>query len=403
MSFLTKLSIDDLDLSGHKVVVRVDYNVPIDKGIIQDDRRIRETLPTIRKILNSGGIPILMSHLGRPEGKFDFSFTLSPIAKRLEELIGRPVTFVPDCIGDVARKVRENAKPGDIILLENLRFHPEEEENDENFARELAGNADIYIDDAFGTSHRAHASMVGITKFVKYSAMGYLLKKEIDMLGGVIANPKQPFVAVIGGRKVSSKIAVIENLLDKCDRILIGGSMAWTFFASIGIKMGTSVIEYDRLDIARRTLEKAEAHAGLGGKIFLPIDTVVTDQINENGIRRVVDYEHVPEDMFAVDIGPDTTARFKKELENAETIIMNGPVGVFEVDQFSIGTHEVLKSIAERVDKGAIGVIGGGESAAAVQKFGLADRMSHLSTGGGASLALLEGKPLPAVEALSEK
>ena len=398
-----KLTIDDVDIFGQKVMVRVDYNVPIENGIIQDDRRIRASLPTIRKILSENGIPILISHLGRPNGKRNDSLSLAPIAGKLSELLGKPVTFVRDCIGDEARTARKRAIPGDIFLLENLRFHIEEEENDDDFARELLGEVKIYVNDAFGTCHRVHASVVAITKYAEYDVAGYLLNKELEMLLRLIENPKRPFTSIVGGAKVSSKIGIIENMLDKCDRILIGGGMAWTFFSSLGIDQGQSLVETDRLDVARRILEKAEAHFGLGGRIFLPIDTIVTDDITGNGIRKVVPYDHVPHGLEAVDIGPDTVSRYKEEISNSNTIVMNGPLGVFEVDKFSIGTREVLKSIAERVDQGGIGIIGGGETAAAAAKYGLADRMTHISTGGGASLKLLEGKSLPGVDALRDR
>ncbi len=404
MSYLSKLTIDDLeDIRGKQILTRVDYNVPLDGDEIHDDRRIRATLPTIRKILEEGGIPVLMSHLGRPGGKYNKSLSLEPVAKRLGELIGRPVTFLADCIGDEAHKRREQAVEGDVLLLENLRFHPGEEDNDETFSRKLADNAEIYINDAFGTSHRAHASMVGVTRFTKIAAAGYLLKREIEMLAGLLERPEHPFVAIIGGVKVSTKIGVLENLMAKCDRILIGGSMACTFLASLGIPQGQSLIEEDRLDIARHILEKAESGAELSGKILLPIDETVTDNISEDGLKRVVEYDQVPSNMIAVDIGPDTVTRYRKEIENAKTIIMNGPMGVFEIDKFSEGTREILKSISTAVDNDAIAVIGGGDSASAARKFGFEDRVTHISTGGGASLKLLEGAPLPGVEALTNK
>ncbi|RKZ30281.1 phosphoglycerate kinase [bacterium] len=403
MSYMNKISIDDLELAGKQVLVRVDYNVPISDGQIKDDRRIRATLPTIRKLLEAGAIPVLMSHLGRPDGKRDVSLSLEPVAKKLGELIGRPVTFVSDCIGEEARIARERATKGDILLLENLRFHKGEKENDEAFSKELAGDAEIYINDAFGTSHRAHASMVGVTRFVKTAAAGYLLKRELDMLVGLLENPQRPYIAVIGGSKVSSKIGILENLLEKCDRVLIGGSMACTFLTSLGIPQGESLVEHNSLDVARQILEKAEEFDVPGGKVFLPIDEVVTDQINDNGIKRVEAYDQIPSNLKAVDIGPDTVARYRTELETAGTIIMNGPMGVFEINKFAEGTREILKVLAARVENGATAVLGGGDSAAAAAKFGFQDRMTHISTGGGASLKLLEGSPLPGVEALTDK
>jgi len=404
MDFKNKLTIDDIDIRGKHVFVRVDYNVPLDEnGIIQDDRRIRATLPTLRKIINDGGLPIIASHLGRPKGKYVSGLSMEPVARRLEQLLGRPVTFLPDSSGEIVLRARKEAQTGDVILLENLRFHKEEERNDPDFAKQLAGYADLYINDAFGACHRAHASISAIQDYVEVAAAGYLLKKEMEMLGKLLVDPEKPFVAIIGGAKISSKIGIIEHLMDKTDKILIGGAMSYTFFKSLGIDVGDSLVEDDKLDVARHILEKAEAHKGIGGRIFLPIDAVVTDDISDKGVRKVVNYEEIPHNMGGVDIGPNTIERYKKEIKGCETIVINGPLGVFEIDQFSRGTREILTAIANHVENGGIGIIGGGDSAAAARKFGLADKMTHVSTGGGASLKLMEGKPLPGIEALTDK
>lgn len=404
MSHLKKKTIDDIDFAGHKVMVRVDFNVPMKDGEIVDDRRIRASLPTLRKIIAGGGIPIIMSHLDRPGGKVVPELSLRPVAKRLEELLGRPVTFIPDELSKAAINVRDHGMQGDVFLLENTRFYPGEKENDPEFSKVLAGHADIFINDAFGTAHRAHASTVGITKYMKVSAMGYLVKRELDVLVGLLLEkPKRPYIAIIGGVKVSSKISLLNSMMDKCDKILVGGAMASTFFGSLGISQGSGPVEEDKYDVARQILEKTESVEPYKGHMLLPIDQVVTDEISENGKREVYPYDQVPQDVMVADIGPDSIARFKKELDAAQTIVMNGPVGVFEIEQFAIGTKELLKKIAERVSKGAVGVIGGGDTAAAVKKFNLADQMTHISTGGGASMTLLEGSTLPAVEALSDK
>ncbi len=403
MSHLRKKTIDDIDFGGHKVMVRVDFNVPLENGIIADDRRIRATLPTIRKIVSGGGIPIIMSHLDRPGGKYVPELSLRPIAKRLEELLGRPVTFIPDDLSEAAINVRDHGMQGDVFLLENTRFYSGEEKNDPEFAKTLAGHADIFINDAFGTAHRAHASTVGITKYMGVSAMGYLVKKELDVLIGLLEKPKRPYIAIIGGAKVSSKISLLNTLMEKCDKIMVGGAMASTFFGSLGISQGNGPIETDKFEIAREILEKTESVEPYKGHLLLPIDQVVTNELSKKGTRDVYPYDQVPEDVMVVDIGPDSVARFKKELNSAQTIMMNGPVGVFEIDKFAVGTRELLKKIAERVSEGVTGVIGGGDSAAATARFGLSEQMTHISTGGGASLKLLEGSSLPAVEALSDR
>jgi len=403
MSHLRKKTIDDIDFAGHKVLVRVDFNVPIENGVIGDDHRIRAALPTLRKIIAGGGIPIILSHLGRPKGKFVPELSLRPVAKRLEELLGKPVTFIPDTIGENAIKIRDHGMQGDIFLLENTRFHIEEEQNDPDFSRELAGHADIFINDAFGTAHRAHASTVGVTKYMHVSAMGYLVKREMDILVGLLEEPKRPYVAVIGGAKVSSKLPLLKSLLERCDKVIVGGAMASTFLGSLGISQGCGLIEKDRFDTARDILELTDSVELYEGHLLLPIDQLCTDEISANGITKVFSYDQVPDDLKVIDIGPDSIARFKDELDKAETIVMNGPMGIFEIEKFATGTREILKKIAERVSKGAVGIIGGGDSAAAAVKYNLADQMTHISTGGGASLKLLEGASLPGVDALTNR
>jgi 3-phosphoglycerate kinase len=403
MSHLRKKTIDDIDFAGHRVMVRVDFNVPMENGAITDDRRIREALPTIRKIVSGGGIPIIMSHLGRPDGKYNPDFSLRPIAKRLEELLGRPVTFIADELSQDAINAREHALQGDIFLLENTRFYPGEETNDPEFSKFIAGHADIFVNDAFGTAHRKHASTVGITNYMKVSVMGYLVKKEMDILVGLLEEPKRPYLAIIGGSKVSSKLPLLNSMMDKCDKILVGGAMASTFFGSLGISQGCGPVEKDKFDTARAILEKTESVEPYRGHMLLPIDQVVTNEISPSGFTKIYPYDQVPEDVMVADIGPDSIARFKTELDTAQTIVMNGPVGVFELEQFATGTRELLKKIGERVSQGAVGILGGGDSAAAAAKFGLEDQMTHISTGGGASLKLLEGSKLPAIEALSDR
>ncbi|MCK5833424.1 phosphoglycerate kinase [bacterium] len=403
MSYLSKLTIEDLSCKGKRVLIRVDYNVPLENGIIQDDGRIRATLPTIRKIIDDGGIVFLLSHCGRPKGRRNSDLSLRPVAERLSELIGLKVKFVDDCIGLKVKEVRASAQPGDVILLENLRFYPGEEENDEVFAQKLAGDADIYIDDAFATTHRKHASMVAVAKFVPVSALGYLVLREMEMLEGLVANPKRPFIAIIGGIKVSSKLGMVEYLLDRCDEILIGGPMACTFFESLGVMSGSSFCEHDKIDVAHQILEKAGSMIPNSGKLLLPLDAIVSNKISMEGTKVVASYDSIPEDLTIADIGPDTIARFKKQLESAQTIIMNGPLGAFEVDKFSHGTREIFKSLAERYENGATVVLGGGDTTSAARKYGMEDRVTHISTGGGASLKVLEGKPLPAIEVLTER
>ena len=407
---MSKMTVRDIDLKNKKVLVRADFNVPQDANLnITDDTRIRATLPTIRYLLENGAKKIiLMSHLGRPEGKVVEKYSLKPVAIRLKELLGEPVKFLNDCapgfigeagarscaVGDNLKQEIDQSKEK-VILLENLRFHAEEEANDANFAKHLASLADIYVNDAFGTAHRAHASTQGVTHYLK-SAAGFLLEKEIEYLGNAVQNPQRPFMVILGGAKVSDKIGVIENLLPKCDAILIGGGMAYTFLKAQGNTIGNSKLEKDKIDLAKSILDKAEQ---LNKNILLPVDNVVVDNIDANAKIEIVG-ENIPKGKIAVDIGPKTISLFKDKLKNAKTIVWNGPLGIFEMDAFSKGTQEIAKFIS---GLGATTIIGGGDTAAAVAKFKLEDKMTHISTGGGASLEFLEGKTLPGIAALSEK
>lgn len=398
---MQKLTIDDLELKDKKVLVRVDFNVPLDeKKVVADDKRIVESLPTIKKILQDGGKAILMSHLGRPKGKKVPEMSLAPVAKRLEKLLGKPVKFVSDCIGPDVEQAVSELKSGECILLENLRFYPEEEKNDPEFAKKLASLGEIYINDAFGTAHRAHASTEGVTKYFKQCAAGYLMQKELKFLGMALTNPQRPFVAILGGAKISGKIDVISNLLDKVDALLIGGGMAFTFNKALGKEIGKSLLEPDKIDLAKDILKKAEDKK-LNFK--LPEDFVVAPEAKEEISSKIVDKDSIPKDWQGLDIGPKTLEQFSKELDKAKTVVWNGPMGVFEVNQFAKGTVRIAEELAKITSKGAITIVGGGDSAAAVAKAGLEKKLSHISTGGGASLEFLEGKTLPGVAALTDK
>lgn len=391
-------SIDSLSLAGKRVLVRVDFNVPLDDaGRITDDNRIRESLPTIRKITESGGRAILMSHLGRPKGEPKKEFSLAPVAGRLAELLGRDVPLAPDCIGRETEEMAEGMKDGDVLLLENLRFHAEEEKNDPEFAKGLARLADVYINDAFGTAHRAHASTAGVADYVAEKGMGYLIRKELKFLGEAIDTPERPLVAILGGSKISGKIDVINALLDKCDTILVGGGMIFTFLKAQGKEIGKSLVEEDRIDMAQELLEKASAK---NVRLLLPEDVVVADRFAEDARTETVSVEAIPSDMMGLDIGPETRKTFADVITGAKTVVWNGPMGVFEMEPFAAGTRAVAEALAAATDNGAVTIVGGGDSAAAIAQFGMEEKVSHVSTGGGASLEFLEGKELPGVTAL---
>lgn len=397
---MNKLSIEDLELKGKKVLVRVDFNVPLDENLkITDDIRIVSALPTIKKIIDEGGKAILMSHLGRPKGEKKTEFSLKPAALRLSELLDKDVRFAPDCVGDEVKAIVSGLKNGDVLLLENLRFHNAETKNDPEFSKQLAELGDIYVNDAFGSAHRAHASTEGVTKYIDICASGYLMQKELEFLGKAIANPERPFTAILGGAKISGKIDVIENLLPKVDTLIIGGGMAYTFIKAMDYDIGKSLLEEDRINMAKNILEKAENSAV---KFLLPTDVVIADEFSNDSPKQTVDIDMIPSDKMGMDIGKKTTGIFVEEILNSKTIIWNGPMGVFEFDNFAAGTNAVAKALVEATEKGAVTIIGGGDSAAAIKKAGLADKVSHVSTGGGASLEFLEGKQLPGVIALTD-
>jgi phosphoglycerate kinase len=398
---MNKLTINDIDLKNKKVLVRVDFNVPLDDNLkITDDIRITSSLPTIKKIVSDGGMAILMSHLGRPKGKPNPKYSLKPVAERLSQLLGKNVKLAPDCIGDQVKALVNAMKPGDVILLENLRFHEEEEKNDPAFAKQLAELGDVYVNDAFGSAHRAHASTEGLTKFISVSVAGYLMQKELDYLGGAIDNPKRPYLAILGGAKISGKIDVIMNLFSKVDSMIIGGGMAYTFYKAEGKEIGTSLLEAEKIDVAKQVLEKAKTSKM---KLLFPVDVVVAKEFNNDSPSEVVSIDKMPSDKMGLDIGPESIKLFREEILKSKTIVWNGPMGVFEMDNFAKGTDAVAQALVEATGKGAITVIGGGDSAAAIAKAGLADKVSHVSTGGGASLEFLEGKILPGVAALTDK
>ncbi len=394
---MNKLGIEDLELKGKKVLVRVDFNVPLDGKIITDDTRITATVPTIKYIIERGGKVILMSHLGRPEGKVNPKYSLEPVAKKLGEILGKEVALAPDCVGDEVKAIVNKMREGDVILLENLRFHAEEEKNDAEFSKKLAELGDLYVNDAFGAAHRAHASTAGITKYISKSAAGLLMQKEIKYINDAIENPERPFIAILGGAKVSDKIGVIENLMKKADAIIIGGAMTYTFMKATGRKIGNSLVENDKMDVAKDLIKKS---LDTGVPIYFPIDHVIADKFAADANTKIVMRGRIPNGWEGMDIGPATVEKYKSVLSDAKTIVWNGPVGVFEFDAFAKGSFAIAKILAESK---AITIVGGGDCVAAVQKSGFADKITHISTGGGASLELMEGKELPGIVALTDR
>nr|HID12918.1 phosphoglycerate kinase [Anaerolineae bacterium] len=390
---MNRKTIRDVDVRGKRVLVRVDFNVPLKDGAVADDTRIRAVLPTINYLLERDAALILCSHLGRPKGKVVPELRMDPVAARLMELLGRPVKKLDDCVGPEVEAAIRAMRPGDVILLENIRFHPEERANDPEFAKQLAALAEIYVNDAFGTAHRAHASTEGVAHHLPAVA-GFLMEKELEFLGRAVENPEHPYVAILGGAKISDKIGIIENLLKRCDRLLVGGGMANTFFKAMGFEVGDSLVEDEAVETAEALLKRA------GGTLVLPVDVVIADAFDNDANSRIVAPNEVPPGWRILDVGPKTVSTFESALSGAKTVVWNGPLGVFEMDNFAEGTLAVARILA---DLDAVTIIGGGDSAAAVRQAGLADRMTHVSTGGGASLEFLEGKVLPGVAALEER
>jgi len=394
---LNKLTVEELNIKGKRVFIRADFNVPLDDNLnITDDRRIRSTLPTIDYAIDEGAKVILASHLGRPKGKVDPRFTIAPVAKRLQRLLGKEVIFAQDCIGPQVESIVSKMKGGDVLLLENLRFHPGEEKNDEEFAKALARLADYYVNDAFGAAHRAHASIVGIPRFLP-SAAGFLMRKEIEYLKGTVQNPVRPFVAILGGAKVSGKIGVLENLVDKVDKVIVGGGMAFTFIKAMGYEVGDSLVETEMLEFAEMLRKKLITNAV---KFYLPVDCVISQSIETGSETKLVTTQEIPKGWRALDIGPASVKLFSEAIQDAKTIIWNGPMGVFEMDAFSRGTFAIAHSVA---DAYALTIVGGGDTDLAVHRAGVSDAVSFISTGGGASLQLLEGKELPGIAALTDR
>ncbi|GAL95079.1 MAG: phosphoglycerate kinase [Microcystis wesenbergii TW10] len=397
----TVANLTEADLAGKRVLVRVDFNVPMDKatGAISDDTRIRAALPTIEDLIKKGAKVILCSHMGRPDGQVKENLRLTPVAKRLSELLGQEVIMCPDCIGEGVTAAISQMSNGQVALLENLRFHGEEEANDPDFAKQLAANADLYVNDAFGTAHRAHASTEGVTHYLSPSVAGYLIEKELNYLQAAIETPQRPLAAIIGGSKVSSKIGVIETLLEKCDKLLIGGGMIFTFYKARGLSVGKSLVEEDKLELAKSLEAKAKEK---GVEFLLPTDVVLADQFDKDAESQIVKVENIPDGWMGLDIGPESVKVFQEALSSCKSVLWNGPMGVFEFDKFAAGTDAIAHTLADLTATGTTTIIGGGDSVAAVEKVGVAEKMSHISTGGGASLELLEGKVLPGIAALDE-
>ena len=395
---MNKKTVRDIDVAGKKVLVRCDFNVPLDgeTGTITDNRRIRAAIPTIQYLIDHNAKVILCSHLGRPKGEVNPKYSLKPVAEELSKLLGKEVKLAKDVIGEDAQKLTSEIKEGEVVLLENVRFHKEEEKNDPEFAKKLASFAEIYVNDAFGTAHRAHASTAGVADYLP-AVSGFLIEKELEFLGSSLENPERPFVAILGGAKVSDKIGVIENLIEKVDTLIIGGGMAYTFYKAQGHHIGTSICEEDKLDLATSLLKKAEEK---GVKLLLPVDNHVSSEYSNDGEDRFVESTEIPDGFMGLDIGPKTIENFKNAIKNAKTVLWNGPLGVTEFSKFAEGTRAIATALAE---SDAVTIIGGGDSAAAVEKMGLADKMTHISTGGGASLEFLEGKVLPGIDCLNNK
>lgn len=397
MAMMNKKTIEDIDVKGKKVIVRVDFNVPLDENRkITDDKRIVGALPTIKYLVEHGAKTILVSHLGRPKEGFEEKYSMAPTAVRLGELLGKEVIMAKDVIGPDAKAKAAALKEGEVLMLENVRFHKEETKNDPAFAKELASMAEIYVNDAFGTAHRAHASTAGLADYLP-AVCGYLIQKEIEVMGKALSNPERPFVAILGGAKVSDKIGVIENLIDKVDTLIIGGGMAYTFFKAKGYSIGTSLCEDDKVELAKSLMDKAEKK---GVKLLLPVDNVVGKEFSNDTERKTAPSDQIPDGWMGMDIGEETIKLYSEAIKNAKTVVWNGPMGVFEFSNFANGTREVARAVAE---SGAISIIGGGDSAAAIEQLGFADKITHISTGGGASLEFLEGKVLPGIDVLMDK